>query len=89
MSDTTGIEWADSTFNPWMGCTKISPACDHCYAERDTARFGRVEWGAGMRRVRTSAANWRTRRRSTNAWHAAGAAKRRGSRGYTQGSVEP
>lgn len=59
MSDTTGIEWADSTFNPWMGCTKISPACDHCYAERDTARFGRVEWGAGMRRVRTSAANWR------------------------------
>lgn len=58
MSDTTGIEWADSTFNPWMGCTKISPACDHCYAERDTARFGRVSWGPGAPRVRTSASNW-------------------------------
>lgn len=59
MSDKTGIEWADSTFNPWMGCTKVSPACDHCYAERDTARFGRVQWGAGQPRVRTSAANWK------------------------------
>ncbi|MCX7062812.1 MAG: phage Gp37/Gp68 family protein [Gammaproteobacteria bacterium] len=59
MSDQTNIEWADSTFNPWMGCTKVSPACDHCYAERDTKRFGRVEWGAGKPRVRTSAANWK------------------------------
>lgn len=59
MADTTGISWADSTFNPWMGCTKISPACDHCYAERDTKRFGRVVWGPGQQRVRTSAAYWR------------------------------
>jgi protein gp37 len=59
MSDQTGIEWADSTFNPWMGCTKVSPACDHCYAERDTKRFGRVEWGQGKPRVRTSAGNWK------------------------------
>ena len=59
MSAQTGIEWCDSTFNPWMGCTKVSPACDHCYAERDTKRFGRVEWGAGKPRVRTSAANWK------------------------------
>lgn len=59
MSEQTGIEWCDSTFNPWLGCTKVSPACDHCYAERDTRRFGRVEWGAGKPRVRTSAANWK------------------------------
>lgn len=59
MSADTGISWCDSTFNPWMGCTKVSPACDHCYAERDTRRFGRVEWGAGKPRVRTSAANWK------------------------------
>lgn len=59
MSVQTNIEWADSTFNPWMGCTKVSPACDHCYAERDTRRFGRVEWGAGKPRVRTSASNWK------------------------------
>lgn len=59
MADQTAIEWADSTFNPWMGCTKISPACDHCYAERDTARLGLVGWGPGAPRVRTSATNWR------------------------------
>ncbi len=60
MSETTSIEWCDSTFNPWVGCTKVSPACDHCYAERDMAiRLKMVEWGAGKPRHRTSAANWR------------------------------
>ena len=56
----TKIEWATHTFNPWEGCTKISPACDHCYAEAlmDT-RMHRVTWGAGQPRKRTSAANWR------------------------------
>lgn len=32
----TKIEWADYTFNPWMGCTKISPACANCYAAVET-----------------------------------------------------
>ena len=60
MSAITGISWCDSTFNPWIGCTKVSPACDHCYAERDMAiRRKRVEWGAGKPRSRTSAANWK------------------------------
>lgn len=60
MSEQTKIEWCDSTFNPWIGCTKVSPACDHCYAERDMAiRHKRVEWGAGKPRSRTSAANWK------------------------------
>lgn len=60
MAEQTNIEWADSTFNPWIGCTKISPACDNCYAENlmDT-RMHRVEWGAGKPRQRTSAANWK------------------------------
>lgn len=60
MGEVTRIEWADHTFNPWIGCTKVSPACDNCYAEAlmDT-RYGRVEWGAGNDRVRTSANNWR------------------------------
>src|SRR3546814_4993129 len=31
----TGISWCDLTLNPWIGCTKVSPACDHCYAEED------------------------------------------------------
>lgn len=60
MGDTTKIEWCDKTFNPWIGCTKVSPACDGCYAEAMMDhRFGKVRWGAGEDRVRTSHANWR------------------------------
>jgi protein gp37 len=33
MSENTGIEWTDATWNPVRGCTKISPGCKHCYAE--------------------------------------------------------
>lgn len=59
MSENTAIEWADHTFNPWIGCTKISPACDHCYAERwDSRLHGGEHWGAGAPRRRTSASNW-------------------------------
>lgn len=58
MADATKIEWCDSTFNPWVGCTKIAPACDHCYAESWAKRSGMVEWGNAPRR-RTSAALWR------------------------------
>src|SRR5262249_6430114 len=59
MSANSKIEWTDSTFNPWIGCTKISPGCDHCYAERDMAlRRKRVTWGAGAARSRTSEAYW-------------------------------
>lgn len=60
MADKTGINWADSTFNPWIGCTKVSPACDNCYAEREWQdRRHVVNWGPGAPRKRTSAANWR------------------------------
>jgi protein gp37 len=73
MAENSAIEWTDATFNPWMGCTKVSPACDHCYAERDTARFGRVQWGAGQPRIRTSTKNWQEPIR-WNSQHAAFAA---------------
>lgn len=33
MADVSNISWTRSTFNPWMGCQRISRACDHCYAE--------------------------------------------------------
>jgi len=39
MADGTTIEWTDATWNPVTGCTKISPGCDHCYAERFSERF--------------------------------------------------
>lgn len=59
MGETTKIEWADKTFNPWIGCTRISPACDHCYAaELMDTRYGRAKWGAGEPRVRTGLSNW-------------------------------
>ncbi len=38
--ETTGIEWTDSTWSPWRGCTKKSPGCKNCYVERLEARFG-------------------------------------------------
>lgn len=57
---TTGISWTDSTFNPWIGCTKVGPGCDHCYAEaRMDKRLHVVQWGPAGARKRTSAANWR------------------------------
>jgi protein gp37 len=37
----TAIEWTDETWNPLSGCTKVSPGCDNCYAERITTRWGR------------------------------------------------
>lgn len=36
----TKIQWTDTTWNPVTGCTKISPGCKHCYAERHMKRFG-------------------------------------------------
>lgn len=59
MAENSNIEWTDHTFNPWMGCTKVSPACHNCYAERDMDhRYGKVKWGANGNRILTSAANW-------------------------------
>lgn len=62
MADNTRIEWADHTFNPWEGCQKVGPGCDHCYAETRNARFGggtAPNWGPGAPRRRTSRANWK------------------------------
>jgi len=39
MSDGSSIEWTDASWNAVVGCTKVSPGCDHCYAERITERF--------------------------------------------------
>jgi protein gp37 len=60
MAENSKIEWTDHTFNPWMGCTKVSPACDNCYAaEMMDTRYGRVRWGAGEPRVRTAPSTWK------------------------------
>lgn len=59
MGATTEIAWCDATFNPWIGCTKVSDACDHCYAETLAKRYGWAKWGAKEPRKMTSPANWR------------------------------
>ncbi len=58
MSANTKIEWATHTFNPWLGCTKVSPACAGCYAESWAKRAGYPELWQGTRR-RTRPENWR------------------------------
>lgn len=70
MSENSKIEWTDHTFNPWEGCQKVGPGCDHCYAETRNARFGggtAINWGPGAPRRRTSKSNWR----KPVAWNAA------------------
>lgn len=61
MAENSGIEWTHHTFNPWIGCTKVSAACDHCYAEAWDARGLQgqpTRWGPHASRTRTSAGNW-------------------------------
>ena len=58
MAENSAISWTRHTWNPWMGCTKISPACDGCYAEAlMDKRYGKVQWGNAPR-VRTGAHTW-------------------------------
>jgi protein gp37 len=62
VAENSAIEWTDHTFNPWEGCQKVGPGCDHCYAETRNARFGggvAGNWGPGAPRRRTSVSNWR------------------------------
>lgn len=58
--ENSKIQWCHHTFNPWMGCTKVSQGCANCYAENlMDKRWGKVQWGPNGKRVRTSAANWK------------------------------
>ena len=58
MARDSPIEWTGHTFNPWWGCTKVSPACDHCYAEVWARRTGHHVWGAGVHRRQLSDNYW-------------------------------
>lgn len=51
----TKIEWCDHTHNFWHGCTKVSEACRHCYADAFSKRYKRVEFGKGKPRWQPSA----------------------------------
>lgn len=58
MAEFSKIEWTDHTFNPWTGCTNVSPGCDHCYAEAWSKRSGHVKWGNNPRK-RTTEQYWK------------------------------
>lgn len=72
MGENSGIQWTTHTFNPWVGCQRVSPGCEHCYAETYDKRVGGVpkkqradpdvpetRWGPKGKRTRTSPSNWR------------------------------
>ncbi|MFO0991020.1 MAG: DUF5131 family protein [Hyphomicrobiales bacterium] len=59
MAQNSKIEWTDHTFNPWTGCTNVSPGCDHCYAEAWSKRSGHVKWGNNPRK-RTTESYWKS-----------------------------
>lgn len=59
MVENSKIEWTDHTFNPWVGCEKVSEGCANCYAEQlMDIRLGRVKWGKEGTRSRTGDDNW-------------------------------
>jgi protein gp37 len=58
MATNTGISWTDHTFNPWWGCTKVSPGCINCYALKDSERYGHDVWDPNNPRRELSDANW-------------------------------
>ena len=58
---TTKIEWTDHTFNPWIGCTKVSEGCQNCYAANFDHRnlHGRGDhWGKGVPRFLYGDEKW-------------------------------
>ncbi len=58
MAELSGIEWTDSTFNPWLGCLKVSPGCANCYAETLMNRYKRDVFGPGPKRQKTGSGTW-------------------------------
>lgn len=58
MGKETGISWTNHTFNPWWGCTKVSPGCDFCYAEAFDKRVGGAHWGKGAPRREFGDKHW-------------------------------
>lgn len=58
MGETTAISWTDHTFNPWWGCSRVSPGCTHCYAETFAKRTGNLVWGKEADRRRFGDKHW-------------------------------
>lgn len=88
MGENSSIQWTTHTFNPWVGCQRVSPGCQHCYAEAYDKRVGgakvtevsagvsmtykTLRWGPKAPRVRTAADNWKKPLKWNKAAKAAG-----------------
>ena len=59
MGQHSAIEWTDHTFNPWWGCTKVSPGCVNCYAETWALRYGHDIWGDDKSRRFFCESHWK------------------------------
>lgn len=62
MAKTTRIDWADATFSPWQGCSKVSPGCENCYEHRWAMRCGLDINGSKPRRL-TADSTWKELRK--------------------------
>lgn len=58
MAENSSISWTHHTFNPWIGCTKVSPGCQFCYAEIFAGRYLKVGWGDKEPRHLTADTTW-------------------------------
>ncbi len=90
MGKDTSIEWVDHTFNPWIGCTRISngaepSACDNCYAAAMSHRRGWARFEAGAPRRRTTQAYWR----QPLAWNRKAAASGRRAKVFGPSLADP
>jgi protein gp37 len=72
MGTDTAIGWTDHTFNPWWGCTRVSPGCQHCYAETFAKRTGNKVWGQQAPRRFFGEKHWREPLKWDRAAEAAG-----------------
>jgi protein gp37 len=59
VAENSKIEWTDHSFSPWIGCTRVSPACDHCYAADMAKRYGWAKWGPGEIRRFAATSTWK------------------------------
>jgi len=76
MGKQTAISWCDHTFNPWWGCTNVSPGCDHCYAEAFAKRTGHGVWGKDAPRRFFGEKHWAEPLQWNRAAEAAGVRRR-------------
>lgn len=69
MAELSKIEWTDHTHNHWIGCMKVGPGCDGCYAEAMMDhRYGRVQWGAPGKGTGTRSLTSEGNRRKPLSW---------------------